>query len=272
MLLTTMASSCGEGSDSTGAPAAAPKLAEAPKAPEHSAPPAPKKKPQGPRGSIDPAQVGKITGIVRFDGEPPKREELSIGGSGGCPEHPTPVFEESAVVHDGRLANVFVWIKDGLEGWDVPPVRSTPCSMDQRGCLYVPHVLGMRVGETLRISNSDSKTTHNVNIRSRNNESLNPVQAPGGKPVEWKPEKREIGTSFECNVHPWMKAWVCVVDHPWFAVSGADGSFELAGVPPGDYVVEAWHEKFGKKTLNVSLDPASTAEANLAYRPTDKGR
>ena len=237
-----------------------------------SAVPAPPKKPQGPRGPIDPAQVGKITGIVRFDGEAPQRKELSIGGTGGCPEHATPVFEESAIVRDGRLANVFVYIKDGLDGWDVPPVGQGPRSMEQKGCLYVPRVLGMRVGETLSVSNLDEKTTHNVNIRSRNNESLNPIQPPGGQPIEWKPGKREIAASFECNLHPWMKAWACVVEHPWFAVSGEDGSFEIAGVPPGDYVVEAWHEKFGKKTLNLSLTPGGAAEATFAYKPTDKGR
>ena len=263
------ANSCGGSSDDA---APKPSATSSTGASPSSSQPAQAKKAAGPRGPIDPAQVGKITGVVRFEGEAPKRKELSIGGTGGCPEHPTPVFEESAIVQDGKLANVFVYIKDGLDGWDVPPAGASPRSMDQQGCLYVPHVLGMRAGETLLVANHDEKTTHNVNLRSRNNDSLNPVQPPGGAPIEWKPAKRELGVSLECNLHPWMKAWVCVVDHPWFAVSRADGSFEIPGVPPGDYVVEAWHEKFGKKTLNLRLDPAGAAEASVVYRPTDKGR
>jgi hypothetical protein len=226
----------------------------------------------GPRGPIDPTRTGTITGHVRFDGEAPPRKELSIGGTGGCPEHPAPVFEESAIVANGRLANVFVHVKDGLDGWDLPALAAEPCEMNQEGCLYLPHVLGMRTGQTLLVRNSDTQTTHNVNIRSRSNESLNPVQAPGGKPIEWTPKKREVGVSFECNLHPWMRAWVCVVDQPWFAVSGADGSFSLAGLPPGEYVLEAWHEKFGKKTLKVALQPGGSAEATFAYGPGDKGR
>ena len=256
--------SCGDGSkeeaDST-----------APVASQDPAPPA-KKQPQGPRGAIDPAQVGKITGVVRFEGEAPARKELSISGVSGCPEHPSPVLDQTVVVEGGKLANVFVHIKDGLDGWDVPPAGASPRSMDQSGCLYVPRVLGMRAGDRLLVSNSDSKTNHNVNIRSRNNDALNPVQPPGGQPIEWKPGKREIGVAFECNLHPWMKAWVCVVEHPWYAVSGPDGAFEIPGVPPGDYVLEAWHEKLGKKTLNVTLAPAGSAEASFAYRPGDKSR
>ena len=227
---------------------------------------------EGPRGPIDLAQTGTITGVVRFEGDSPERKELSIGGTGGCPHHAEPVFEESVVVADGRVANVFVWIKDGLDGWEIPPSDGRTVDMDQKGCLYLPHVLGMRAGETLLVHNSDLETTHNVNIRSRSNDSLNPVQPPNGQPVEWRPRKREIGVSFECNLHPWMKAWVCVVDHPWHAVTAADGSFVLEGVPPGEYVIEAWHEKLGKKTRNVALEPAGSAEAGFTYRATDKGR
>lgn len=261
VLLALVAVSCGGGSDAEVAESAAPARSESP---EPATPAAPKK-PQGPRGAIDPAQVGKITGTIRFAGEPPKRKELSIGGTGGCPDHPTPVFEESAIVHDGRLANVFVWIKDGLDGWEVPPVGTEARSMNQQGCLYLPHVLGMRAGETLRVSNSDAKTTHNVNIRSRSNDAMNPVQPPNGQPIEWRPTKKELGVPFECNLHPWMKAWVCVVDHPWFAISGEDGAFVIPGVPTGDYVLEAWHEKFGKKTAKVSVSAGGSAETVLTF-------
>jgi hypothetical protein len=256
-LLIACAASCGS-SDDTPSPAAG-------KTSEARSEPARVKKPEGPRGPIDPAQVGTIRGVVHFSGEAPARKQLDISGTAGCPEHPAPVLEESAIVRDGKLANVFVWIKDGLEGWDVPPAGAENRSMDQRGCLYAPHVLGMRAGEKLLVANSDENTTHNVNIRSRSNDAMNPLQPPKGAPIEWNPTKKELGVAFECNLHPWMKAWVCVVDHPWFAVSGEDGAFVLSGVPPGEYVLEAWHEKFGKKTAVVTVAPGGSAEAALTF-------
>lgn len=262
LLAATLGFSCGDSSDSS-ALSQPPTSTDSPAKPASDSPRA--KAPTGPRGAIDPSKTGKITGVVRFTGKPPERRQLTIGGTGGCPDHPTPVFEESAIVNDGKLANVFVWIKDGLEGWDVPAVGAEKRVMDQRGCLYVPHVLGMRAGETLLIQNSDSSTTHNVNIRSRSNEAKNPVQPPNGQPIEWKPKKKELGVPFECNLHPWMKAFVCVVDHPWFAVSGEDGAFVLEGVPPGEYVLEAWHEKFGKKTATLTLQAGGSAEVALAF-------
>jgi plastocyanin len=224
-----------------------------------------------PRGPIDPSKTGTITGVVRFDGAAPERKPLSIGGSGGCPEHSEPTLAEDTIVENGRVANVFVTIQSGLQGWDLPPAKSDSLTMDQKGCIYAPHVLGLRVGQTVLVHNSDP-ATHNVKISSRANDSLNPIQAPGSPAIEWKPAKKEIGVSFECNLHPWMKAWVCVVDQPWFAVTGKDGRFVLQGVPPGDYVLEAWHEKFGKKTAKVTVEPGGSPEASFTYKATDKPR
>jgi len=229
------------------------------------------KSPKEPRGPIDPAKVGTITGVVRFEGDAPERKTISSGGTGGCPDHAGPLLSEDAIVENGCLANVFVTIQSGLQGWDVPPAKDESFEMDQKGCVYVPHALAMRVGQKLLVKNSDP-TTHNIKIRSRANEEMNPIQAPGGQPVEWKPAKKEIGASFECNLHPWMKAWVCVFDHPWFAVSAGDGKFAIRGVPPGDYVLEAWHEKFGKKTAKITVAPGGSAGASFTYKASDKPR
>lgn len=247
--------------------ASTPSSDESPADPSAAAP----AKPKEPRGPIDPAKVGSIAGVVRFEGAAPERKTLSIGGTGGCPEHSEPTLSEDAIVENGCVANVFVCIQSGLQGWDVPPSKGESHALDQKGCVYTPHVLGLRVGETLLVRNSDP-TTHNVKVTSRANDTLNPIQAPGGPPVEWKPAKKEIGVLFECNLHPWMKSWVCVVDHPWFAVTGADGRFVLQGVPPGDYVVEAWHEKFGKKTAKVTVEPGGNPQASFTYKATDKQR
>jgi hypothetical protein len=222
-------------------------------------------KPKGPRGPIDPATVGTITGVVHFDGAAPERKPITAS-SGGCPEHTTPLLTEDVVVENGALANVFVHVKEGLAGWDLPPVASEPVTMNQQGCQYVPHVVGTRVGGKLLVHNSDP-TSHNVFIRAKANDSVNPVQTPGSKPVEWTPTKKELGVPCECSLHPWMRAYVCVVDDPWFAVTGADGSFTLAGLPPGDYVLEAWHEKYGKRTAKVSLEPGGKPTANFTFKP-----
>ena len=221
-------------------------------------------KPKGPRGPIDPSKVGTITGVVRFEGAPPERKPISAS-TGGCPDHSTPLLTEDVVVADGKLANVFVHIKEGLAGWDLPPVASDPVAMNQLGCQYLPHVVGMRAGQRILVSNSDP-TTHNDNIRTKANDPLNPIQPPGGQPVEWAPKKKELGVPFECSLHPWMRAYVCVVDDPWFAVTDAGGAFTLAGVPPGDYVLEAWHEKYGKKTANVSLEPGGSGKATFTFK------
>jgi hypothetical protein len=251
-------------------PATAGSPASAPDAPADSSAPT-SAKPKEPRGPIDPAKVGTITGVVRFDGAAPERKPLSIGGTGGCPEHPEPTLSEDAIVENGCVANVFVTIQSGLQGWDLPPAKEGSFTMDQKGCIYSPHLLGVRVGQTVLVHNSDP-ATHNVKISSRANDSLNPIQAPGSPAIEWKPAKKELGVSFECNLHPWMKAWVCVVDQPWFAVTGVDGRFVLPGVPPGDYVVEAWHEKFGKKTAKVTVEPGGSPEASFTYKASDKPR
>jgi plastocyanin len=272
-LLAIAASSCSR--EESAAPAASPvkssaeSPAEAPPGSPTESPAA--KSPKEPRGPIDPAKVGSIAGVVRFEGDAPERKTISSGGTGGCPDHAGPLLSEDALVENRGLANVFVSIQSGLQGWDVPAAKDESFEMDQKGCAYVPHALALRVGQKLLVRNSDP-TTHNIKIRSRANEEMNPIQAPGGQPIEWKPGKKEIGASFECNLHPWMKAWVCVYDHPWFAVSGRDGTFVLPGVPPGDYVLEAWHEKFGKKTAKVTVAPGGSADASFTFKAADKPR
>lgn len=213
---------------------------------------------------IDAATAGVVRGVVRFEGPPPARKEMAIGSTAGCEHHPVPPLTEDVIVADGLVANVFVHVRAGLEGWIVPPPPAEPVLLDQHGCMYRPRVVGMRAGQKLSVKNSDP-ATHNVHARPDRNDGFNRTQAPGGAPVEWTPEKAEVMVPFGCDIHPWMKAWVGVRDHPFFAVTGADGRFEIAGLPPGEYTLEAWHEKLGKKTGKVTLSASGSAEISFAF-------
>jgi len=228
--------------------------------------PAPASVPRAQRGAIDAAGVGSIRGTVRFEGQAPERKPMQIGGVAGCPRHDTPPLTEDVVVSDGRLANVLVHVKEGQQGWDVPPPPSAAARLDQQGCLYRPHALALRAGQRLEVHHLDPAIAHNVNIRSDRNEALNPTQAPGGPPVEWTPQKREIGVRFECNLHNWMRAFVHVLDHPWFAVTGPDGTFAIEGLPPGEYVLEAWHEKLERRTVRAVVRASSASEVEITFR------
>jgi hypothetical protein len=218
----------------------------------------------GPRGAIDPATTGTIRGTIRFEGTPPPRKEMAIGNTAGCDHHPEPMLTEDVLVVDGKLENVFVSIKLGLDGWTIPPPAAPAVVLDQHGCMYRPRVSGMRVGQKLAVRNSD-QATHNVHARPERNDGFNRTQPPGSPDIEWTATKPEVMVPLTCDVHPWMKAFVGVRDHPWFAVTGPDGQYALAGVPPGDYTIEAWHEKYGKKTGKVSLAPSGTAELSLSF-------
>ncbi len=248
----------------TGSSSAAPTTSSAgePTAAQSESSPRESKKKQ--RSPIDPAQVGTIRGVVRFEGQPPERKEMAIGSTAGCEHHPKPPLTEDVIVTNGRVENTFVQIKDGLDGWIMPPAPTQPAVLDQLGCMYRPRVIGLQLGQKLLVHNSDD-ATHNVHSFATRNDNFNRTQSPGGADIEWIAEKREAMAAFGCDIHPWMKAWVSVCDHPFFAVSAADGTFSISGLPPGEYTLEAAHEKLGKKSKNVTLSAGGTAEIEFVF-------
>lgn len=210
-----------------------------------------------------PAQVaatsggsGSISGLVSFTGEDTDAE-INMDADPVCASlHSDGASTETILAADGNLANVFVYVKEGVSG--SYPAPSEPAVLNQEGCTYGPHVSGIQTGQKLIIRNSDS-TLHNVHALPVNNKEFNQGQPFQNMELEKTFDIAEVMIRFKCDVHPWMAAYLGVVDHPYFAVSGTDGSFSIEGLPAGDYVVEAWHETLGTRTENVTVGDGAVA-------------
>ncbi len=198
-----------------------------------------------------------VTGTVKFSGTAPEREPLSMAADPTClAAHPDPVLSENVIVNsNGTLRNVFVYVKEGLQE-QTAPAPTTPVTLDQKGCQYSPHVFGIQVGQPLEIINSDN-TLHNVHSLAEKSKQFNLGMPLQGMKVTKKYESPEIMAKFKCDVHPWMNAYAGVLNHPFFAVTGEDGSFTIKDLPPGSYVLEAWHEQYGTQTQNITVPGAA---------------
>lgn len=215
---------------------------------------------------VDPATAGSISGKVAFSGRKPKPKTILMDQDADCQKaHAKPAVYEDVVVNaNGTLANVFVYVKTGLEGKQFEPATA-PVVLDQKGCLFVPRVFGIRTGQPLTVTNSDP-VTHNVHPIPRENREWNQGQPPGSGAIERQFAKPEVMITVKCNVHSWMRSNIGVVDHPYFAVSGSDGAFKIANLPPGSYTVEAWHEKLGVQTQSVTVAPSAAATADYTFK------
>lgn len=223
---------------------------------ESAPPPAEPAAPAGPTGSI----AGTVTYV---DGDPDTA--IAMDADPVCVSlHPDPVHTQQIVVNDGNLANVFVYVKEGVTGSHPAPSESK--MLDQKGCQYQPHVSGIQVGQTLVIRNSDS-TLHNVHAMPEKNAEFNNGQPFEGMELEHQFTVPEIMVPFKCDVHPWMNSYMGVLEHPFYAVSAEDGTFAIEGLPAGDYVVEAWHEELGAKTMSVTVSADAAAEASFDFSP-----
>jgi hypothetical protein len=192
---------------------------------------------------IDPSTVGSVSGVVTFTGTAPKRATIDMGQDPACSvAAKQSVLAEGVVVNDGKLANAFVYVKHGAEKYAVRTPE--PAVLDQKGCRYEPHVMGLVTGQKLRILNSDP-AMHNVHPTAKNNESWNISQMPGAAPMEKTFTQEELMLPITCNQHPWMKMYVNVLPHPFFAVTDSEGRFEIKDLPPGEYTLAVVHEKLG---------------------------
>ena len=209
-----------------------------------------------------------ITGKVSYEGREPNLRPLAMDADPACAaKHSGPVKPETIVLGDGNaLANVFVYVKSGLPDQDWP-APSDPIVVDQKGCIYTPHVVGVQVGQPFKILNSDG-LLHNIHSLSKANPPFNRAMPANVKEADFTFDKEEEMFKVKCDVHPWMGAYVTVVDHPFHAVSGMDGSFKIEGLPAGTYEIEARHEfqRFPPQTTTVTVGADETKTADFTFQ------
>jgi hypothetical protein len=218
--------------------------------------------------AFDPATgTATISGKVTFEGTAPKGAQIRMNADPVCTKlHPEPVYAEEVLVTDGKLQNVFVWVKEGLEKYTFTP-PAEPGTLNQEGCHYMPHVSGLMVNQKLKIVNSDP-TLHNIHCWAEQNPQFNVGQPIKGMETEKSFAVPEVMIHFKCDVHKWMSSYIGIVPHPYFGVTGQDGTYTLKNLPPGEYTIEAWHEKFGTKSQKITVGDKETKEADFSFAAT----
>jgi|SRR5579863_1373846 len=206
-----------------------------------------------------------VRGVVKFEGTVPKPKLISMAADPSCAQqHSVAVFSQDVMTDaKGDLQNVIVFVSEGLGDRTFDP-PSQPVVIEQKGCLYQPHVLAVRANQTLQVVNDDP-TSHNIHPTPANNREWNKAEPPGTS-LQDSFAREEIAIPVKCNVHPWMRGYIAVFKHPYFAVTGQDGSFDLSSLPPGTYTIKAWHEKFGTSTQTVTIGANETKEISFVFK------
>jgi plastocyanin len=234
-----------------------------------SAPP-PAKAPEKPAApayfKVDAATAGSISGSIKFSGKKPARKPVDMSNDPACVSaHKGKAYDESEVVNpNGTLANVFVYVKTGLEGKTFEP-PTTPVTIDQKGCWFNPRVIGIQVGQPLSVVNSDP-VTHNIHPMAQINREWNHSQGAGDEPLARKFLKPEVLIRVKCNIHSWMHAFIGVTENPYYAVTDDKGAFTIPNLPPGEYTLEAVHETLGTQDLKIVVPAKGAATADFAFK------
>lgn len=209
--------------------------------------------------------AAEISGKVKLKGTPPAEISIQMDDACGKLQPKPPTTRHYVVGADSGLGNVFVWIKEGAKP---APAKGESPVLDQSACMYQPYVMGVQTGQKFKIKNSDD-TLHNVHAMPKANKEFNFGQPVKGMVTEKSFDQAEVLVKFKCDVHPWMFAYVGVVDHPYWAITDKDGNFSIKDVPAGDYTVEAFHLKAGKAEQKVNVTDSKTIEFTLEV-PTPK--
>jgi hypothetical protein len=209
--------------------------------------------------------MAAVHGVVKFVGAPPRTKPINMAADAICAkQHPGAMPAQDFIADaQGDLQNAVVFIADGLDGrnYDAP---SQPAILEQKGCLYEPHVFALQARQPLQVINDDS-TMHNIHPVPSNNREWNVAQGPGSKVEEGFP-REELGIVVKCNIHPWMRSYISVFKHPFFGVTAKNGVFDLRNLPPGTYTIEAWHEKLGTSIQKITIGANETKHVEFVFK------
>jgi plastocyanin len=211
--------------------------------------------------------ASSVTGTVTFDGKAPTLRPLAMDADPACAKKHAgkPVPNEMLVLGNGNtMGNILVFVSKGLPAGKTWPVPKTPVTLDQHGCQYKPHVMGIMVGQTYKILNSDG-VLHNIHTLPKVNPAFNKGMPPTLKEATTVFNKPEDVFHIKCDVHPWMSAYIAVFTHPFFSATGTDGKFTISGLDPGTYEITAWHERLGTKTASVTVGASGTKTQDFKF-------
>ena len=215
--------------------------------------------------TVDASTAGSVSGKVTLTGKPAPEKAINMSAEPYCQKaHSSPVIPPTVVADDkGNLGNVIIFVKDGLGDYVFDtPKDSVP--LEQKGCMYDPHVVALMVGQTFEVKNDD-QTTHNIHPMPKDNREWNKSQAPGTSPIDESFARPEIAIPVKCNVHPWMKSYIFVFKNPYYAITSKDGTFQLKNLPPGTYTIEAWQEKYGTQDQTVTIGPKDSKTVDFKF-------
>jgi hypothetical protein len=219
--------------------------------------------------TVDASTAGSISGTVMLEGTPPTLRPIDMQAVPPCAKaNPTPVIPPVVMTGDhGELANAVVYIKSGLGSYhfDTP---TTPATLDQEACMYVPRVVALMTHQILHVKNTDP-TAHNIHFMPKTNKQWNYSMPSGSDPLETHFDKPEVAIPVMCNVHPWMRAFLFVFADPYFAVTTKTGAFNLTNVPPGTYTIEVWQERFGTQDQTVTIGPKESKAVSFTFHAAD---
>jgi plastocyanin len=232
---------------------------------------APSSAPAAPAAAVDMSTVGDVSGKITLDGAPPPQKPINMTAEPYCSKaNSSPVMPQDVVAGDGgALGNVVVYIKEGVPN-STFTAPTDPVELDQKNCMYSPHVIALMAGQDVKVVNED-QTTHNIHPLPKDNREWNKSQPPGSPAITDNFARPEVAIPVKCNVHPWMKSYIAVFKHPYFAVTGKDGSFDIKNLPPGTYTIEAWQERYGTVDQQITVGAKESKSVNLSFKASAGG-